>query len=469
MSLFSALNSAANSLNVIQAGIQVVSDNMNNANSPDRTKHTVSQTTDPLSGVTISQYSRSVDVALQAQLQGTTSENGMQQVLSQYMSQIGGMLGTTNSSNSSDSATPKLTQAFQDFTKALQDLSASPESAVAQNQVVQKAQALVQTIHTLSAGVDQMEVQAKGDITQTVKSINTDLTQIDQLNATISQLKASNQPTADFEDQRDATLRDLSSMINVRTTQRDDGSIAVFTPTGATLVDGTATQLSYDGKVISGAGGADITAAVSSGKLGGLLDLVADSSPAPASGDATTEVFRKLKSQLDAVAGALTGTTQAGQPTSITDAYNKAGPTNDGELASGLFSGADAGTLSVNKDLLNGTKTIKQSAVNAMVGAMTATGRTMTADGLTLTNVSYGGMADQVSSNWSTIQSNVNTQATTTSSFMTSLQTRYASSTGVNMDEEVANLQVLQRNYSATARVISVIGQMFDTLSQAVT
>lgn len=469
MSLFSALNTAANSLNVIQAGIQVVSENMNNANSPDRTKHTVSQTTDPLSGVSISQYSRSVDAALQAQLHGTTSENGMQQVLSQYMGQIGNLLGSTLSNSASATATPKLTQAFQDFTSSLQALSASPENAVAQNQVVQKAQALVQTIHSLSAGVDQMATQAKSDIAQTVTSINTDLTQIDQLNATISDLKSTNQPTADFEDQRDATLRDLASKINIRTTLRDDGSIAVFTPTGATLVDGTATQLSYDKGVISGAGGADITAAVSSGKLGGLLDLVADNSPAPASSDPTTEVFRKLKSQLDAISSALTGTTQAGQPTSITDAYNNAGPTNDGELESGLFTGTDTGSLAVNKSLLNGTKTLKQSAVNAMVSAMTATGRTLTADGLTLTNVSYGGMGDQVASNWSTVQSNVSTQATTTSSFMTSLQTRYASSTGVNMDEEVANLQVLQRNYSATARVISVIGQMFDALSQAVT
>ncbi|WP_044562201.1 flagellar hook-associated protein FlgK [Azospirillum sp. B4] len=468
MSLFSALNTAANSLNVIQAGIQVVSDNMNNANSANRTKHTVSQTTDPLSGVSISQYSRSVDTALQAQLQGTTSENGMQQILSQYMSQVGNLLGNSTSSSASDSATPKLTQAFQDFTSALQNLSASPESTVAQSQVVQKAQALVQTVHTLSAGVDQMETQAKTDITQTVKSINSDLAQLDKLNSTIAQMKSSNQPTADFEDQRDATLADLSSMINIRTTTRDDGSIAVFTPTGATLVDGGATQLSYDGKVISGAGGADITAAISSGKLGGLLDLVSDSSPSPASGDPTTEVFRKLKSQLDAIAGALTGTTQAGQPTSITDAYNKASPTNDGELESGLFTGTDAGTLAVNKNLLNGTKTIKQSAVNAMVTAMTATGRTLVADGLTMNNVSYGGMADGVASNWSTVQSNVSTQATTTSSFMTSLQTRYSSSTGVNMDEEVANLQVLQRNYSATARVISVIGQMFDALAQTV-
>ncbi|MBB6251361.1 flagellar hook-associated protein FlgK [Nitrospirillum iridis] len=469
MSLFSALNSAANSLNVIQAGIQVVSDNMNNANSADRTKHTVSQTTDPLSGVSISQYSRSVDVALQAQLQGTTSENGMQQILSQYMSQVGTLLGNTTSTSASDTATPKLTQAMQDFTSALQDLSAAPESAVAQSQVVQKAQALVQTVHSLSAGVSQMETQAKSDINETIKKVNTDLTQIDQLNATIADLKSSNQPTADFEDQRDTTLRDLSSMINIRTTTRDDGSIAVFTPTGATLVDGTATQLNYDGKVVSGAGGADITAAISSGKLGGLLDLVADGSPAPASSDPTTEVFRKLHSQLDAIAGALTGATQAGQPTSITDAYNKAGPTNDGELDGGLFTGSDSGTLAVNKSLLNGTKTIKQSAVNAMVTAMTATGRTLTADGLALNNVSYGGMVDGVASNWSTVQSNVSTQATTTSSFMTSLQTRYSSSTGVNMDEEVANLQVLQRNYSATARVISVIGQMFDTLSQAVT
>jgi flagellar hook-associated protein 1 FlgK len=45
---------------------------------------------------------------------------------------------------------------------------------------------------------------------------------------------------------------------------------------------------------------------------------------------------------------------------------------------------------------------------------------------------------------------------------------RYQSDTGVNLDEEIANLQVLQNAYAASARLLTVVQEMFDTLEQAV-
>ncbi len=51
---------------------------------------------------------------------------------------------------------------------------------------------------------------------------------------------------------------------------------------------------------------------------------------------------------------------------------------------------------------------------------------------------------------------------------LTMTQQRYQADTGVNLDAEIANLQVLQNAYSASARLLSVIQTMFDTLQQAV-
>lgn len=39
---------------------------------------------------------------------------------------------------------------------------------------------------------------------------------------------------------------------------------------------------------------------------------------------------------------------------------------------------------------------------------------------------------------------------------------------GVNLDEEMSNLILYQQAFSASARVVSVIQEMFDTLDQAV-
>jgi flagellar hook-associated protein 1 FlgK len=45
---------------------------------------------------------------------------------------------------------------------------------------------------------------------------------------------------------------------------------------------------------------------------------------------------------------------------------------------------------------------------------------------------------------------------------------RYQQETGVNLDEELANLQLLQNAYAASARLMTVIQTLFDTLQAAV-
>ncbi len=45
-----------------------------------------------------------------------------------------------------------------------------------------------------------------------------------------------------------------------------------------------------------------------------------------------------------------------------------------------------------------------------------------------------------------------------------SLQDRFDAQTGVNIDDELSNLLLLQNAYSANARVITTITQLFDVL-----
>ncbi len=50
---------------------------------------------------------------------------------------------------------------------------------------------------------------------------------------------------------------------------------------------------------------------------------------------------------------------------------------------------------------------------------------------------------------------------------LNSLQQKYSTTSGVNMDEEMAHLLSLQNAYSANARVMSTVNQMYQTLTQA--
>ena len=47
---------------------------------------------------------------------------------------------------------------------------------------------------------------------------------------------------------------------------------------------------------------------------------------------------------------------------------------------------------------------------------------------------------------------------------LNSLQQRFNDASGVNVDEEMANLLTLQNSYAANARVISAVKDMFDAL-----
>jgi flagellar hook-associated protein 1 FlgK len=57
-----------------------------------------------------------------------------------------------------------------------------------------------------------------------------------------------------------------------------------------------------------------------------------------------------------------------------------------------------------------------------------------------------------------------NAQNTTQQNLVTALQAQRDSVSGVNLDEEAANMMTLQRGYQASARFISVINQLTDQL-----
>ncbi|NAE18352.1 flagellar basal body rod C-terminal domain-containing protein, partial [Enterococcus hirae] len=82
-----------------------------------------------------------------------------------------------------------------------------------------------------------------------------------------------------------------------------------------------------------------------------------------------------------------------------------------------------------------------------------------------------GVTAQNPGSLWKAYVANLGTQsasatqkATTAAGLLTTATTNQQSLSGVNMDEETANLLVLQRSYQGAARVMSAIDSMLDTL-----
>jgi flagellar hook-associated protein FlgK len=138
------------------------------------------------------------------------------------------------------------------------------------------------------------------------------------------------------------------------------------------------------------------------------------------------------------------------------------------ELTQSFFVNADRYTFSVNAELLSGRQQLKRNSAADVVTALNAGDRNFIAVGLSLTNVSYKGLMSGIigtsSSNAKIVGDNAKLNADT----LKMTEQRYQQETGVNLDEELANLQLLQNAYAASARLITVIQTLFDTLQAAV-
>ena len=461
-SLFGVLNHSSNGLRLIQGQLGLVAENVARAEDPNRSRHSLEQTVDNLGNATVAQYKRQVDVALRVQLEQTISEESGATTLSTYMQRTTDLLGTTG-------GTPPLTDALDKFQTAWKELAATPESTVAKGQVIVHGEDLAREMRRLNDGIGAIEKQLDTDITNSVGELNQALAAIDGLNADILSTRGAGDPTMNLEDRRDALVRQVASMMSIRTIERADGKLSIFTTSGMSLLDAAPVKFSYEnGQLRSSASDRDLTNMVRDGKMGALLELRTDGStqnpPQPASTLPGAEILRKLRSQVQAVSDAFLGATKPGEPTSFADAYNGATPVAEGELPNRFFIGTGAGNIEINPGLLSGDLAVKTSAAAGVSAAMEATGRSINADGLRASGVSYSSMVSTIIGHWSTNSKVASEQATIATDFKDQLDTRYKNNVGVNMDEEIAMLQVLQRNYSAAARVMQTVNNMLDAI-----
>ncbi|ALG73302.1 flagellar hook protein [Azospirillum thiophilum] len=468
MSLFAALNSATAGLRTVQANVKLVSDNIAQANDPNRTRHTAQQSVDASGQVISTTYRREVDKALMAQVQDLTSRDGGSQVTATYMQQLGDLLRTTN-------GTPLLNDYSDKFQAAIKTLATSPEDQTAQYQLVQAADNFSREIRRVSEGVEQLDRDITTDTEKSVGTVNDLLKQINQINNDMVSLQGQGSAANAVADKRDGLIRELSTYMGVRTVERPDGRMAIFTPSGLALVDAQPANLSYDGGNINLQVGNQVTSInnhLTTGKLGSLLQMRKDGSttepPTAASGDPTTEVIRKLRSQLDELSKAFTGATKPGEPASFADAYDNAGPAADDEQATQFFIGTDRFTIAINPKLLDNKVKIKQTAIDDMVTAINAPGRSFSADGLKMADTTYSGMGSAITGTWMAAAKTANATRDSDQASAQLLTERYQSQTGVNIDEEIAQLQQLQTSYQASARVMQVANAMFDALEAVV-
>jgi len=285
MSLSSALSTIMAGLSTNQAALSIVSSNVANSQTPGYVTRTLDQvevagsSADAGASVRAIGVNRQINLYLQSQLRTETSGGA-------YADQISNVLGQLQSLYGTPGGTGTLEATYNNFTSALQALSANSGASSARSLALTTAQSLAQELNTTTQGIQALRSNAEQDIGASVNQANNDLAQIAQLNAQLQSLPATDNTAATLMDQRDNAINDLSKLMDIRVVTDSANQATVYTTSGLQLVGNQASLLSFSGQgtlnasslwnsnpALSGAGTLTLTSA-----NGASVDLIATNS-----------------------------------------------------------------------------------------------------------------------------------------------------------------------------------------------
>jgi flagellar hook-associated protein 1 FlgK len=243
MGLAQALSAAATGLRANQAALSIVAGNIANANTPGYVRKTVNQIAMPGGetgiGVRVGDVQRQLDQYVQTQLRTENAGAAYADLRAQYYQQLQDVYGQPGSDTSLDST-------FNNFTTALQALSASPDDDSAQIGVANSAQLLSQQLNTMSASIQGMRQQTESGISSAVNTANQAMQKIADLNKQIGLSSSNDASLATLMDQRDSYVDQLSQIMDINVVQGPNNQLSIFTSSGLQLVNDKASTLNFD-------------------------------------------------------------------------------------------------------------------------------------------------------------------------------------------------------------------------------
>jgi flagellar hook-associated protein 1 FlgK len=228
------------------------------------------------SGVNATSIERVYDQFLGLQYRTTTTALGRQEVFATLAGRVGALFADADAGFGA---------ALQRFVNAIQDVSAAPTSIPARQVLLAEANSLAGELRAQDERLDRLAAEINGRVATAVSDVNGIAASIAELNERIVSAQArTGQPPNDLLDERDRLVDQLSDRVAVSTVAQDDGALNVFIGTGQPLVLGpqsmplAARPDGYDPAsvrvgVATAAGFVDVTASLTGGELGGLLDV----------------------------------------------------------------------------------------------------------------------------------------------------------------------------------------------------
>ena len=383
-----------------------------------------------VSGSRIAQVRRNADAFRQAELRRTNAD------LQRANVELGGLQNIEAAVEQSG-----LFDSIVEFEAALQQLAGDPTDSARRAAVLGQAETLASKFNITASSLASAGEGLRFDANADVDNLNTYAAELSRVNLRLARAGAGSNDQAALLDQRDSLLERMSGFANVNSSFAPDGTVTVAL--GAS--PGTA--------FVSGGTAATLT---SSTNADGTLAFAIDGAPFnPGSGSLTGASL--ALSDLAAVATRLDGIAS-----SIATAINTAqanGVALDGTAGQPIFSGTTAATLRVAMASGAGLAT---APAGSPAGSRDQQNLAEMRQALSAANPAEG-----LNSILFDISSKVAGRTVTQSALETiasSARIALEEQSGVDLDNEAANLIRYQQAFQASGKAMQVASDIFDTL-----
>jgi flagellar hook-associated protein 1 len=482
MSLSASLSNALSGLTASSRAAQLVSNNVSNVMTEGYGKREIALSARVVggggAGVQVDGVVRVVDQGLLRDRRLADAALGYSETTAGFLESLSDLVGTPEKEQS-------LSGRLRLLEESLITAASRPDSDTRLANVLSAAQELAGKINAASDGIQAARLEADRSIAVQVNRLNAGLEQVQELNASIASLNGRGRDVSALEDQRQKVIDSLSQIVPLREVPREDGKVMLYTQGGAILLDDTAATIGFTpANFIT----PDMT--LDSGALSGLSingrPIATEGSFQPLGGgtlggalDVRDRLAVEAQSDLDALARDLVERLQdpAVDPTT---APGDAGLFTDGGAT---FAAADepglAGRIAVNPGVdpqRGGALRLLRDGLGATVAGDIGNASQLSAfaDALTARRTAASGPnagTDQtahtmVSALTSRITGDLLTaerQAGFAAAEQQSLKD-LEQATGVDTDEEMQKLLLIEQAYAANARVIQTIDKLLQDL-----
>ncbi|MGQ9369317.1 flagellar hook-associated protein FlgK [Azospirillum sp. ST 5-10] len=462
MSIQLALASAASGLRASQQQAALASHNIANATTAGYVGRDVALSSAAVAGrgagVRIEGISRNVDELLIRDARHAQSLYAGQEARASALADYALVLGQPQDERSVSTELSQLQQAFE----RLHDM---PNDAAAQSAVVAQASALVDSLHAAADSALSVQADARDRLADSVDIVNAALHKVSELNTTIAALEARGGDAGDLRDERDRQLDQISEEIGIRTYNRDDGQVVVMTRNGQTLLDHplaegetpltlVGTDLAVNGYVLSD----DPDSEIQSGRMMGYVQTAYQDMPR-----ALDQLDQLAAGLVQMFQGAEANPTQQGMFTDAGAAYSTdAGLASRIEVNSVLFT--ESWRVQSGVQAAAPLDAGDQTQITRYIDAFN-TDTAFTAADLP-TSATLGGFASALVSTQQGYRTTAEAEMNSRKIGADTLQNARVNRDGVNIDDEMQKLLLIEQSYGASAQVIQVAGRMIDLLLQ---